>query len=159
MKLTSSQYYIHTKDILPMDIDFVIQDTYALTRPQWKVAGNLEEAGQAFATAVAQNYKIQEAEKIIESEEADDDGSSGEGPEEDELRALEMNHADSSDEEVEAEVVFVIFFPSDFAYSRLRRCLAATLRPIRILRTSLLLASSKSVILKPKPISTESLQR
>ena len=104
------QYYIHTKDTLPMDIDFVIQDTYALTRPQWKLAGNLVEAGQAFATAVAQNYKIQEAEKINESEEADDDGSSGEGPEEDELRALEMNNADSSDEEVEAEVVFVIFF-------------------------------------------------
>ena len=102
------QYYIQTKDTLPMDIDFVIQDTYVLTRPQWKLASNLEEAGQAFASAVAQNYKAQEAERNVEPEEADDDGSSGEGPEEDDLQALEINNARSSDEEGEVEVVFVI---------------------------------------------------
>ena len=42
-----------------MDIDFIIQDTYALTRPQWKFAGGFEEAGRAFAEIVSQHYKAQ----------------------------------------------------------------------------------------------------
>ena len=146
-----------------MDIDFVVQDTYALTRPQWKLATTLEEAGQAFATAVAQNYKTQEAEKIVESEEAEDDGLSGEGPEEEELRGLEMDDAHSSDEEVEAEVageVASVSFPIlKLAYSRFRLPPTTILRLIRILRILLLLASRKSVILKPKPNLIENLQR
>ena len=44
-----------------MDVDFIVQDTFALVRPQWKLATNLDEAGRAFADAVAQNYKTQEA--------------------------------------------------------------------------------------------------
>ena len=88
-----------------MDIDFVIQDTFALTRPQWKLVGSLEEAGRTFATAVSQNYKSQEAEKAIEPEDADEEDSPDEGPEEDELRVPEMDEAHSSSDEVESEVI------------------------------------------------------
>jgi regulator of nonsense transcripts 2 len=40
--LSFLQYYIYTKDPLPMDIEFIVQDVFALTRPQWKLASNIE---------------------------------------------------------------------------------------------------------------------
>ena len=86
-----------------MDIDFIIQDTFALTRPQWKLVADLEEAGRAFADAVTQNYKTQEPDKVIESEEIEDDASS-DGGDDEELRVPEMEDAHSSSEEVEPEV-------------------------------------------------------
>lgn len=88
-----------------MDIDFVIQDTFALTRPHWKLVGSLEEAGRAFAAAVSQNYKSQEVERTVEPEDADEEDSPGEGPEEDELRVPDMDEAHSSSEELESEVI------------------------------------------------------
>lgn len=86
-----------------MDIDFIIQDTFALTRPQWKLATSFEEAGRAFADAVTQNYKSQEPEKTVEAEDPDD-GASSDGGEEDEPRVPEMDEAHSSSEEAETEV-------------------------------------------------------
>ena len=86
-----------------MDIEFVINDTYAAIRPQWKLLMGLEEAGSAFATAVAQNYKTQETEKAPEPEEPEDDGSS-DGGEDDNPRVREAEDGQSSSEEVEAEV-------------------------------------------------------
>ena len=86
-----------------MDIDFMMQDTFALTRPQWKLASDFDEAGRAFADAVAQNYKSQEAEKAAEPEDADD-GSSSDGGDDDELQVPEMDDVHSSSEEVETEV-------------------------------------------------------
>jgi len=59
-----------------MDIEFVLQDAYALVRPQWKLATTLEEAGSAFAEACKENYKSAAADKLAESderEEFDDD--------------------------------------------------------------------------------------
>lgn len=53
-----------------MDVDFLIQDTYSLVRPQWKIAGDIEEAGRLFSEAIAQNYKVQDGDK---SAEVDDD--------------------------------------------------------------------------------------
>ncbi|MCJ1305714.1 hypothetical protein MMC08_008530, partial [Hypocenomyce scalaris] len=96
-------YYIHTKEPVPMDIDFIIQDTFALTRPQWNLVADLEEAGRAFADAVTQNYKTQEPDKVIEPEEIEDDASS-DGGDDEEFRLPEMEDAHSSSEEVEPEV-------------------------------------------------------
>ena len=87
-----------------MDIDFIIQDTYALTRPQWKLAKDFEEAGRAFAESVTQNYKTSEAEKITESEALEDDTSSEDDADDDDLQVPEMEDAHSSSEEAEAEV-------------------------------------------------------
>lgn len=68
------QYYIYTKDSMPMDIEFIVQDTFALLRPQWKLASNIEEATRAFQLAMAQDQKTSGADKTIEPEEPDSDG-------------------------------------------------------------------------------------
>ena len=85
-----------------MDIDFLVQDSFSLTRPQWRLAANLEEAGRAFADIVKQNYKSHEAEKSIEPEEPEDDSSEGEGDDED-LPVPEMDDGQSSGDEADAE--------------------------------------------------------
>ncbi len=87
-----------------MDIDFIVQDTYALTRPLWKLAKDFEEAGRAFAESVTQNYKTTEAEKTIEPDAPEDDASSEDDPDDDELQVPEMEDAYSSSEEAETEV-------------------------------------------------------
>ena len=103
--LTFFQYYIRTKATLPMDIDFMIQDTFASTRPQLKLAANLDEAGRAFADLVKQNYRSQEPEKPLEAEDPDDGTSSDEEADEDETHIPEIDTHSSSDEaETEAEV-------------------------------------------------------
>ncbi|KAJ5908092.1 hypothetical protein N7495_000774 [Penicillium taxi] len=69
------QYYLFTKDPLPMDVDFLVQDTYSLVRPEWKLATSYMEATRIFSEAVAQNYK-QDAERPIELDEEDAESSS-----------------------------------------------------------------------------------
>ncbi|THV51172.1 hypothetical protein BGAL_0120g00030 [Botrytis galanthina] len=77
--LSFFQYYIYTKDPLPMDIEFIVSDVYAATRPQWKLASNIEEASRAFQLAVAQDQKTAGIEKVAEPEEPDSEASSDEG--------------------------------------------------------------------------------
>ncbi|KAF3908233.1 hypothetical protein AA313_de0203976 [Arthrobotrys entomopaga] len=64
------QYYIHLKERTPMDIEFMIQDTFQLVRPNWVLHTSLEEAGKAFQEATAKIYGPAEA--------ADDDSSTTE---------------------------------------------------------------------------------
>ncbi|KAI1482505.1 ARM repeat-containing protein [Daldinia eschscholtzii] len=83
--LSFLQYYIYTKQPLPMDIEFIVQDTFSLTRPQWKLATTLEEAAKAFQLAVAQDQKNAGLDKSVEQDEAssnassEDEGDGGEG--------------------------------------------------------------------------------
>ncbi|ESZ98677.1 MIF4G domain-containing protein [Sclerotinia borealis F-4128] len=77
--LSFFQYYIYTKDPMPMDIEFIVSDIYAATRPQWKLASNIEEASRAFQLAMAQDQKTAGIEKVVEPEEPDSDASSDEG--------------------------------------------------------------------------------
>ena len=66
------QYYINVKDPVPMDIDFVIQDTYSALRPQWKlIMDDLQEAGRVFGEAVKQNYHDNSSNKTTEPEEVE----------------------------------------------------------------------------------------
>ncbi|KAK1729077.1 MIF4G domain-containing protein [Colletotrichum acutatum] len=120
--LSFFQYYIYTKQSLPMDIEFIVQDTFALTRPQWKLATNLEEASKAFQLAIAQDQKVSGADKTLEADDAsigsssdDEDGDEHlPEPEADEEESgsdedaedndVDMSHADS-DSEDEAIVV------------------------------------------------------
>ena len=102
--LTFFQYYIHTKQTLPMDIEFLVQDTFTLARPQWKLAANFDDAGRAFADLVKQNYKIQEPEKALEAEQPDDGSSSDEDADDVDLRVPDIDDQSSSDEaEAEAD--------------------------------------------------------
>lgn len=59
-----------------MDIEFIVQDVFALTRPQWKLASNLEEASRAFQLAVAQDQKTSGLDKTADPADAESDGPS-----------------------------------------------------------------------------------
>ncbi|KAH6659016.1 MIF4G domain-containing protein [Truncatella angustata] len=84
--LSFFQYYIFTKAPLPMDIEFIVQDTYSLTRPQWKLATSLEEASKAFQLAIAQDQKNAGLDKAVDPEDAESDASSDdEGADGDEI--------------------------------------------------------------------------
>ena len=57
-----------------MDIEFLVHDIYTGTRPQWKLASNLEEAAKAFSLVLAQDRKAAGLEEP-EVEEQDDESS------------------------------------------------------------------------------------
>lgn len=99
--LSFFQYYIYTKDQMPMDIEFIVQDIFSLTRPQWKLASNIEEAGRAFAMAVAQDQKTSGIEKAAEPEESEDESSDEEEGEAVLPEADGDEGSGSEDEEVE----------------------------------------------------------
>ncbi|KAI9669467.1 MAG: hypothetical protein M1817_004692 [Caeruleum heppii] len=101
--LTFFQYYIFTKDPLPMDVDFLIHDAYSLTRPQWTLARDLEEAGKTFTEAIQQNYKGQDVDKAAEAEDSDEETSSDAGIDEDETKEIHGEEAASSGEDAETE--------------------------------------------------------
>ena len=62
-----------------MDMEFIVQDVFALTRPQWKLASNIEEASRAFQLAMAQDQKTAGLDRATEPEDVDSDGSSDDG--------------------------------------------------------------------------------
>ena len=101
--LISGQYYIATKEPMPMDIDFIVQDSFAQTRPQWKLITDLDEAGRIFSNLVNQNYKSQESTKVQDTGLAEDEASSSDDGGEN-TRVPAMDDAQSSSEEAEAEV-------------------------------------------------------
>ncbi|KNG85411.1 hypothetical protein ANOM_007118 [Aspergillus nomiae NRRL 13137] len=96
--LTFFQYYMTTKDPLPMDIDFLVQDTFSMTRPQWKLVTDLEEATRVFGEAVAQNYKTQDAERPAEPDDDDAESSSSDDGFEDDVMPEVDEDGESSDE-------------------------------------------------------------
>lgn len=85
--LTYFQYYVCTKEALPMDVEFIVQDAYNLTRPQWKLITNLEDASQAFSEAVKLNYQTSATDKPVEADEDDVSASDDEldGPEDEDV--------------------------------------------------------------------------
>lgn len=86
-----------------MDVDFTVQDTFALTRPQWKIAPTFDDAGRAFAEMVKQNYNFQESERTVELEEPED-VLSGDDADDEDLPVLEMEDGQSSADEADSEV-------------------------------------------------------
>lgn len=88
---------------MPMDIEFSVHDVFSLTRPQWKLASNLEEAAKAFQLAVAQDQKASGADKAAEAYEP----SSGPSSDDENMDADELDgegedeESASEDEEVE----------------------------------------------------------
>lgn len=73
-----------------MDIEFLVHDIYTGTRPQWKLASNLEEASKAFQLVLAQDRKAAGLDGP-EPQDQDDD-SSGSSTED------EMADVDDDDE-------------------------------------------------------------
>jgi regulator of nonsense transcripts 2 len=101
------QYYVCLKDPLPMDVEFVVQDAYNLTRPQWKLITNLEEASQTFSEAIKQNYQTAAIDKPAEAEEEDASASDDEldGPEDEDI-VMPDGDGDKSSSESE-EVLYL----------------------------------------------------
>lgn len=87
-----------------MDIDFMVQDSFALTRPQWKLVTDFEEAGRLFANLVKQNYRSQGQEKAPEPEPAEDEASSSDEADGEDAPVPEMDDGQESSDEAEAEV-------------------------------------------------------
>lgn len=85
--LTYFQYYVCVKGSLPMDVEFIVQDAYNLTRPQWKLITNLEDAARAFAEAVKQNFQTSAVDKPVDPEEEEASASDDEldGPEDEDV--------------------------------------------------------------------------
>ncbi|KAF2837357.1 ARM repeat-containing protein [Patellaria atrata CBS 101060] len=96
--LTFFQYYLFTKDPLPMDIEFIVQDAFALIRPQWKIVDTLEEAGTVFAEVVKQNYQSSATEKSNEIDERDEEVGSGEEDDDDDVKVDDREDQSSSEE-------------------------------------------------------------
>ncbi|KAF7592230.1 hypothetical protein BBP40_000502 [Aspergillus hancockii] len=96
--LTFFQYYMTTKDPLPMDVDFLVQDTFSMTRPQWKLVTDLQEATRIFGEAVAQNYKTQDTERPAEQDDDDAESSSSDDGFEDDVMPEVEEEQESSDE-------------------------------------------------------------
>jgi regulator of nonsense transcripts 2 len=110
--LTYFQYYVCVKEGLPMDVEFIVQDAYSLTRPQWKLITNLDEASQAFGEAVKQNYQSSTADKPVEPEDEDASASDDEldGPEDEDV-VMPEGDGDESSSDSEEVCVFVSLLP------------------------------------------------
>ncbi|KAK8128483.1 hypothetical protein PG984_009591 [Apiospora sp. TS-2023a] len=105
--LSFLQYYIFTKVPLPMDIEFIVQDTFSLTRPQWKLATTLEEASKAFQLAILQDQKNAGHEKAAEPEPEDaesDISSDDDGGEGDDDLAQDVDKDEESNSEEEDDL-------------------------------------------------------
>lgn len=94
-----------------MDIEFLVHDIYTGTRPQWKLASNLEEASKAFQLVLAQDRKaagldgpgLQEQDddtsgSSTEDEMADVDDDDDAEVDEDEVAASDDEDEDEDDE-------------------------------------------------------------
>ena len=87
-----------------MDVDFLVQDTYSLVRPQWKIAVDIEEAGKLFSEAIAENYKVQDVDKGVDVEDDDVESISSDANGEDGLDedgVPDIDDGQSSAEEAE----------------------------------------------------------
>jgi regulator of nonsense transcripts 2 len=111
--LTYFQYYVCVKESLPMDVEFIVQDAYNLTRPQWKLITNLDDASQAFGEAVKQNYQTSTTDKPIEPEDEDASASEDEldGPEDEDVVMPEGDGDESSSDSEEVCVLFLLLSP------------------------------------------------
>jgi regulator of nonsense transcripts 2 len=66
-----------------MEIEFAIQDAFAIVNPELKLATSLQEAGDALSEAVRLNYHVNSAEKSAELDEVDDEHISDDAAEDD----------------------------------------------------------------------------
>ncbi|XPS78446.1 mRNA decay protein [Ascochyta lentis] len=103
--LTYLQYYVCTKDALPMDVEFIVQDAYALVRPQWKLITDLDEASRVFGEAVKQNYQTTATDKPAEPEDDDESASDDDvdGPEDDDVVVPEDEDKSSDEDEEDSD--------------------------------------------------------
>lgn len=116
-RLSCIQYYIFTKNPLPMDIEFLVHDIYTGTRPQWKLASNLEEASKAFQLVLAQDRKAAGLDGPgLQDQDDDASGSSTEDEmadvDDDDDAEVDDDEVAASDDEDEDDEDDVSLFPT-----------------------------------------------
>ncbi|KAG6903019.1 hypothetical protein C0995_007452 [Termitomyces sp. Mi166 len=105
------QYYIHCKDPLPLDVDFMVSDSLEAVRPKLQLAKTLEEA--AIAVDEMFNAAYQNAATGEDSGDDSEDegerlnGDEGEGEEEDEA-ADQTSQSDERAPSPEQEIVLSV---------------------------------------------------
>ncbi|KAK5653863.1 hypothetical protein OQA88_7787 [Cercophora sp. LCS_1] len=115
--LSFFQYYIYTKNPLPMDIEFLVQDIFALTRPQWKLASNLEEASKVFQLAVTADQKSSGLDKTAEQATEHDDRTSGVSSDDENADDLQLGDQDDDDDDDNSEDVEAEDLEQNHSYS------------------------------------------
>lgn len=92
------QYYLSTKaQPLPMDIEFMLRETFAVARPQWRlVVDDPVEAAGVLQEAIAENYKVRGEPVMAVAEEEEESGEEEE--EEQEVVAMGSLSGDDGDE-------------------------------------------------------------
>lgn len=147
--LTFFQYYLTTKDPLPMDVEFVVIETFALVRPQWKLIADLAEAGKLFQESIQANYKQEIQDKPAEAVEDVDESASEDDLEERADPEAEEVHSSTDENEVS-------MFPRAFT------CLLINCRPsmatTTLLRKKLILKRSTSSLRDQKSSLTPRLK-
>ena len=97
------QYYVTLKDQIPMEIDFLVRDSFATIRPQRKLLTDLEDSAKAFAEAVNAKYKQAGSERPIDEADEVESSSSDDG-QDDDLDPIGLDKQESSGEEDENDI-------------------------------------------------------
>ncbi|TRM69332.1 transcription factor [Schizophyllum amplum] len=77
--LTFFQYYVHCKDPLPMDVDFMLSDSMEAVRPRLTLARSLEEAALAVDEMVNNAFQTAPADATDGEESGEDSGDEEDG--------------------------------------------------------------------------------
>ncbi|KAG7440017.1 ARM repeat-containing protein [Guyanagaster necrorhizus] len=72
--LTMFQFYIHCKQKLPMDVDFMLSDSLDAIRPKFELAKTIEEAAVAVDNMLG-SFQATDLDDEIEADEGGDDSS------------------------------------------------------------------------------------
>jgi regulator of nonsense transcripts 2 len=107
-----------------MDIEFIVHDIFSLTRPQWRLASNLDEASRSFQLAVAQDQKNSGLNKPAEPEEPESSESSSDDGER--LPQPDADEESSGSEEVDVGLYCVrsmILLTKSIGHDK-RRCIS-----------------------------------
>lgn len=72
--LTMFQFYIHCKQTLPMDVDFMLLDSLDAIRPKFELAKTIEEAALAVDNMLG-SFQAADLDDEIEADEGGDDSS------------------------------------------------------------------------------------
>jgi regulator of nonsense transcripts 2 len=82
-----------------MDVEFLVQDLYAMTRPHWKLAESLEDASKAFAEAVKTNYNTSDLDKSATADDGEESSASDDGGDDDDLAVVDHDEKSSGEEQ------------------------------------------------------------
>ncbi|GAW05433.1 ARM repeat-containing protein [Lentinula edodes] len=99
------QYYVHCKDPLPMDVDFMLSDSFEAVRPKFKMSKTVEDAAIAvdeMLTAVFQDVDLVNGDDSGEDSEEEDEEDEDEGrrrEDKEEEEEEELGEADEMPEE------------------------------------------------------------